>query len=87
MAEVVYFSDKPSQVVSYTSKQLVAREVELEKMRRTEAKAAEVIQTRKETTTTTEGPVNTHNHLQTLKPKAIREESTVSYLIWCTAWI
>jgi hypothetical protein len=62
---------KPARLLSYGAKQLISREIELEKMRRAEAR----LQT--DTTATKETPCSNTglpNHRQTLQPKIISAE-------------
>ncbi|PNF28113.1 hypothetical protein B7P43_G12268 [Cryptotermes secundus] len=62
---------KPARLLSYANKQLISREVELEKMRRTEARLQTDTDATKETSCS-----NTvlPNHRQTLQPKTISAE-------------
>lgn len=63
-----HFSDKQGKQMSYWSKQAIAREVELEKMRRAKPKVAESEASISKTQSSKELP----NHLQRLMPKAIK---------------
>ncbi|XP_049856731.1 chromosome transmission fidelity protein 18 homolog isoform X2 [Schistocerca gregaria] len=91
MAEVAHFPDtKPNRTLSYNAKQLIARELEMEKLRRAEASLLAAQPTDKDKTKdkgkgkdkdkavdkTKEAPA-VPNHLQSLKPKAISEVSRV----------
>jgi hypothetical protein len=62
---------KPARVLSYGGKQLISREVELEKMRRTEARLRTDANATKETSCSNTG---LPNHRQTLQPKAVSAE-------------
>lgn len=83
-----HFQDVSTQSLSYFGKQIVAREVELERMRRAQPKAAITMNTNRstKTTATKRNPVESNkqkksevaptlpNHLQTLKPKQLNQK-------------
>lgn len=62
---------KPARFLGYGSKQMISREVELEKMRRTEARTQTDGGAIK---TASSGRTVLPNHLQTLKPKTVAGE-------------
>lgn len=62
---------KPARLLSYGNKQLISREVELEKMRRTEARLQTDTDAPKETSCSN---TTLPNHRQTLQPKTISAE-------------
>ncbi|XP_069699964.1 chromosome transmission fidelity protein 18 homolog isoform X2 [Periplaneta americana] len=82
---VLFPGQKPSRMLSYGGKQLISREVELEKMRRAEAKlqaGSENTQEKKEEAKENEkgkgkevsSPATLPNHLQVLQPKVVNAE-------------
>ena len=67
----LFSGQKSARVLSYGGKQLISREVELEKMRRTEARL------QVDTNITKERPCNktvVPNHLHRLQPKTVSSE-------------
>jgi hypothetical protein len=73
---------KPTRVLSYGSKQLISREVELEKMRRTEARLQTDGNAIKEMScSSTDSLRGFPNHRQTLQPKPVSAEmvSAISF--------
>jgi hypothetical protein len=62
---------KPARLLSYGAKQLISREVELEKMRQAEARLQTDTTAAKETSCSNTG---LPNHRQTLQPKTVSAE-------------
>ncbi|KAJ4433578.1 hypothetical protein ANN_15887 [Periplaneta americana] len=88
---VLFPGQKPSRMLSYGGKQLISREVELEKMRRAEAKlqaGSENTQEKKEEAKENEkgkgkevsSPATLPNHLQVLQPKVVNAEMVSFYI-------
>ncbi|KAF2884920.1 hypothetical protein ILUMI_21254 [Ignelater luminosus] len=75
---------KHKRILSYFNKQLIAREIEVEKMRRTEIHKLGESSDKKMSTNKKDNAANVPNHLQKLKAKTVKPKGNSVSLFICT---